>query len=446
MRKNRGLRVDFSAVRGRRLLIGLSGGADSVALTVLLSEARDAFDLELAAAHLDHGIRPESAEDAAWCARLCERLSIPFHTARLDVPAEAARTGEGLETVARRLRHEWLRQMMVSANADAIVLAHHMDDQAETVLMHLARGAGPEGIRGMATLSGDLYRPLLGIRREDLRQFLRDRGMDWREDATNALPDTPRNALRLHGIPALEQSYPQVVPAIARYAEAARMESDYVAEQTEAYLRAAAVPFPLGFKLELAPMPHPAILRRAIRAVTENELSHERIAAAASLAEAARGRAELSGAWLAERGRGGLYILWRGVPPFPETPLEPEDETEVTSLCTLIASPAPACPIPGDPMLEALRRDALVGAVVRTRRPGDRFRPLGCGDRLLSDYLTDRKIDRPVRDALALVARDDRVLWVCGVGMSEDAKLRGPDDDAVRVRCRYPFDMRRLLK
>lgn len=446
MRRETLLTPDCSAVRGGRLLVALSGGADSVALLSMLSRARKAYGLTLFAAHLDHGIRPESAEDAAFCRALCENLDVPFLCRRIDVPAEAARRHVGLETLARQLRYEWLRQCKAETRSDCIALAHHMDDQAETVLMHLARGAGPEGIRGMATLSGDLYRPLLGIRREDLRQFLRDRGMDWREDATNALPDTPRNALRLHGIPALEQSYPQVVPAIARYAEAARMESDYVAEQTEAYLRAAAVPFPLGFKLELAPMPHPAILRRAIRAVTENELSHERIAAAASLAEAARGRAELSGAWLAERGRGGLYILWRGVPPFPETPLEPEDETEVASLCTLIASPAPACPIPGDPMLEALRREALVGAVVRTRRPGDRFRPLGCGDRLLSDYLTDRKIDRPVRDALALVARDDRVLWVCGVGMSEDAKLRGPDDDAVRVRCRYPFDMRRLLK
>ena len=134
--------VDFSAVRQRRLLIALSGGADSVALAVMLAQARPRLNLSLCAAHLDHGIRPESGQDAEWCRELCAALDIPFHTARVDVPRECARSGEGLETAARRLRYAWLTALLEQLGADYIALAHHMDDQAETVLMHLARGAG----------------------------------------------------------------------------------------------------------------------------------------------------------------------------------------------------------------------------------------------------------------------------------------------------------------
>ena len=438
--------MDFSAVRGKHLLIALSGGADSVALTLLLAEAADVLGLRLTAAHLDHGIRPESAEDAAWCRALCEKLGIPFISLRLDVPAKAASSGEGLETAARRLRYGWLRSVKSEIGADCIALAHHMDDQVETVLMHLARGAGPEGIGGMAVFSGDLYRPLLGIRREALRQYLRGRGVEWREDATNAVADTPRNALRLHGIPALELSYPQVVPAIARYADSARIESGYVAKQTEVYVSENCLALPGGHWLCLSPPPHPAILRRSIRSLVGPDLPHERLEAAAALMESTRGRAELNGTHIAERGACGLYILEKQ--PFcpTGTALNLEGDTTFGGLCTLTAVPSAACPIRDDPMRQVLQKDALKGAVVRTRRPGDRIRPLGCGEKLLSDYLTDRKIDRALRDRLALVARDNRVLWVCGVGIAEDAKLTGPGDNAVCLVCRYPFDMQRLLK
>ena len=134
---------DFSAVRGKHILIALSGGADSVALCAMLRDRRQADGLVLSAAHLDHGIRPDSAKDAEWCRRLCKAWQTPFYTARIDVPAEAERSGEGLETAARRVRYRWLRETAARVGADVIALAHHLNDQAETVLMHLLRGAGP---------------------------------------------------------------------------------------------------------------------------------------------------------------------------------------------------------------------------------------------------------------------------------------------------------------
>ena len=417
-----GAMPDLTPLAGKRLLIALSGGADSVALAAMLAEARPRLGLTLFAAHLDHGIRPESGEDRDWCEALCRRLDIPFYSARIDVPAEAARTGEGLESVARRVRYDWLRAQRDRLGADYIALAHHMDDQAETVLMHLARGTGPEGIGGMSPLSGDLARPLLGVRKAALAEYLTARGMTWREDATNAVADTPRNALRLHGIPELEKSYPQFVPAAARYAQSARIESDYVADQARRWLEANLRPLPVGSLLRLEGEVHPALLRRAIRAIC-GSIGWERLNAVAALADAPRGATDISGHLRAERDRLGLYFLQRPSPTMREAPLAMNGRTVLPGLCEIDARPATPVPVRDDPDRQVLDAAALEGAVVRTRRPGDRFRPLGCGDRLLSDYLTDRKVDRPLRDCLGLVTRGDRVLWVCGLGISQDAAL-----------------------
>ncbi len=439
-----GPRPDFSAVRGKRLLIALSGGADSVALAVMLAEAREALDLTLFAGHLDHGIRPESAEDAEWCRGLCRGLGIPFHTARLDVPAECARTGEGLESAARRLRYAWLRELKQRACADYIVLAHHMDDQAETVLMHLARGTGPEGIGGMAELSGDLYRPLLMTRKATLTEYLSARGQGWREDATNAVADNARNALRLHGIPELEKSYPGFVSAVARYAQSARIESDYLAAQTRVYLGGSLFCGPYGRFLRLSDGLHPAILRRAIRAICAVDISWERLNAVAALADRAHGSEQVSGALYAERGRRGIYFLLREPNAMRHVPLALDGRTALPGICTIEARPAPPVALRDDPMTQALDPDALEGAVLRTRRPGDHIRPLGCGRRLLSDYLTDKKVDRPLRDHIALIARESDVLWVCGLGISEDAKLTARTCRAMALACRYEYDIGQL--
>ena len=422
-RKDAALKPDFSPVRGRRVLIALSGGADSVALAVMLAEERAEYGLTLLAAHVDHGIRPESAGDAAFCEALCARLEIPFQCRRVDVPGEAERTGEGLESAARRLRYQALRSVAAQVNADCIALAHHMDDQAETVLMHLARGAGPEGIGGMREMAGDLYRPLLGFRKAELMAYLRERGFTWREDATNRVADNPRNALRLHGIPALEGCYAGFVPAAARYAQSARIESDFVAEQARAYLARCGSLGGFGAWLELDPPPHRAILRRAIRALCPEELDYDRVQALEALCGERRGKVDIGKNHFAERTGSRLYFVPKALPEIAPVLLSPEGAACLPEIGRVIARPGEAVPIRDDPHRQALSAAALRGAVLRTRREGDRIRPLGGGDKLLSDYFIDKKVDRPLRDATPLVAVGDRVLWAVGLGIAEEAKL-----------------------
>lgn len=433
---NREVLPDFSAARGRRLLIALSGGADSVALACMLAERRDDLQLTLDAAHVDHCIRgADSRADAEFCRALCEWLDIPFHLTRVDVPSGRL-PGEGLETAARRLRYEALRRILDEAGAEWIALAHHRDDQAETVLMHLLQGCGPDGAGGMAELSDALYRPLLNMPKRALEDYLRQKNVEWRTDATNLTLCTPRNALRLHGLPVLEESYPGAKAALARHAEAMRCENRFMDSLTDAFLRDQLDSGAYGRRIRKPDAADEAILRRAIRRICGPALSHDKLLALTALCRANRGRLTISALLQAEKTPGALYFL----PIRRELPaakcLPQAGEVRLEGLGALSIHTGAAVPIRDDPFRQALNPHALKGAVLRTRQDGDRIRPLGSGDRLLSDVLTDRKIDRPLRDLIPLVAVDNRVLWAVGVCIAEEAKLPPGAQDAALLRWR----------
>ena len=284
----RALTIDGRAVGGR-VLVALSGGADSVALLHLLLDA----GADVCAAHFEHGIRGEdSLADMAFCKELCARLRVPFFCERADVPA-ARLPGEGLEAAARRLRYAFLRRAKEEAGAKCIATAHHAGDQAETVLMHLLRGAGPAGAVGMREREGDLWRPLLRVQKQDLVVYLRERGQDWREDATNALAETPCTALRLDILPRMEVLYPGAARALCRFSEAQAVEGDFLEEATARWAQSR-VALPGGGFWPFAQPPATAILRRFFRAQMGEGATWERVCALAALCALPRGRESFS--------------------------------------------------------------------------------------------------------------------------------------------------------
>jgi tRNA(Ile)-lysidine synthase len=197
------------------ILAAVSGGADSVAMLCLLREVCREHSVRLTAAHFEHGIRAEaSVADAAFVRELCRAWNVELIEGSADVPAMAKARSVGIEEAARDARYAFLREAKRQAGADWIALAHHQDDQAETVLMHLLRGCGLKGLVGMRETEGDLYRPLLSYPKQTLVDFLRNQGIEWREDASNQVSDTPRNALRLNVIPQMETCYPAAKRAI----------------------------------------------------------------------------------------------------------------------------------------------------------------------------------------------------------------------------------------
>jgi tRNA(Ile)-lysidine synthase len=221
--------------RGDTLVVGLSGGADSVALTDALASLRRRRGFRLVAAHLDHGLRPGSADDAAFCHSLCEALEVPFRGGSAQVRARAAREKGGLEQAARRERYSFLRRVKEDEGARFVAVAHTLDDQAETLLLRLLRGAGATGLAGMRPRSGDLLRPLLAVSRARVVAHLRERGLAWREDPTNQDTALLRNRVRHELLPYLEARFnPRVREALARTAGLLADEASHMAGEAEA--------------------------------------------------------------------------------------------------------------------------------------------------------------------------------------------------------------------
>ena len=410
---------------GDTVVCAVSGGTDSVALLFALYLLKEKGSFHLEAAHFNHRLRGEESDrDEAFVRCLCQRFEIPLHVGSGKVVSGK----KGLEAAARDARYGFLLGL-----EGKIATAHTADDNAETVLMHLLRGTGPEGICGMARISGELYRPLLELRKAALVQFLEGAGISWREDATNAVADNPRNALRLNVLPEIEKSYPSAAESIARYARIARIESDCLARQTDSFLAERVEHGPWGWRIASGPAEE-AVLRRCIRRICGANLPAQRLDEAVALWKLPRGRTELGGGWTAERTNGALYLMHASARAPAEVPLNPNGTTVLPGVCRVCVELGDYPIEPDNPLVEVVDAEALSGAVLRTRRDGDRIHPLGApGSRLLSDYLTDRRIDRPLRDFLPLIAREGRILWVGGAIIAEEARVTASTRTRARI-------------
>jgi tRNA(Ile)-lysidine synthase len=216
---------------GNRLCAAVSGGADSVALLLTLHAAnnvpRGTLGIGLSAAHVHHGLRgPEADADLAFVEALCARLDIPLHIHHASVPDRVRDTGESTEEAARNLRYAFFNSLLASGEADSILTAHTLDDQAETVLLKLLRGAWTDGLGAIHPIviskTGKILRPLLSVRRAEIEAFLKQENQPWREDATNAETIYTRNRVRHQLLPLLREFNPGIDRALANVSELAR--------------------------------------------------------------------------------------------------------------------------------------------------------------------------------------------------------------------------------
>lgn len=213
------------------ILCALSGGADSVTLLHLLWRTGQQRGFTVAAAHFNHQIRSESGQDAAFCETFCLQRGIPYYADSADIPAIAAALGQGLEETAREKRYAFLRQTALDTGAAAIATAHHAEDNAETVLLHLLRGTGLKGMGGIAPKSDLLIRPLLTTHRSEIEAYLAAHHLPHVEDSTNTDTVYTRNYIRHEVLPLLSARNPGVVDTIGRSAVSFRRDSDYLEQQ-----------------------------------------------------------------------------------------------------------------------------------------------------------------------------------------------------------------------
>lgn len=442
-----------------RVVAALSGGADSVAQLIVLRDLAAEGVLSLAgAAHLNHTLRPTAVRDEAFCRALCARLEVPYVSETLDVAGEAAASRQSIEVAARRLRYAFLERARQSLAADHIAVAHTLDDQAETVLLRLLRGAGPHGLRGVPPVRGAVVRPLLDCSRGELRSMLAARGEAWVEDETNADVAVPRNRVRHELLPLLAERFqPAVSRVLARTADVARVE--------DAYLEAAARELgarvlqskPGGLAVAAAALRQAplALQRRVVRLA----LSAAGAKRAPDLADVDRALAVCSAAGphaaevaglRVERFSPGTVLLIRAAAPSTSAPLPTRSLTvpgtvdlpELGPGCRVVAlwpiqeQTAHAAPR----HRVALRRGVASPMVVRGRRPGDRVRPVGVGgSKKLQDLLVDRKVPADQRDRVPVVTdAAGRIVWVPGHAVDADALAAGGEDDVIVLTFEQP--------
>ena len=445
---------------GGRVFAALSGGADSVALTLLLHEIAPAGGFVLAGVvHLNHWLRAAAAADERFCRELAARLSLPLEVEHADVRGVAAREGVSIEAAGHQARYALFERVAGAGRDGRVATAHTRDDQAETYLMRLIRGAGPAGLAGIRPRCGRVVRPLLQVSRGELRAYLDARGQPFRDDETNHDTAITRNRVRHELIPFLEARFsPSIVDALARGAAIARADTAWIEVAVDA---AASTVLALGAEEATVDAPAlrrqpPALARRLARRALEHAgrrrvgFDHvERFLALAGAVGSPGGGADFPGCRV-ER-RGPLLIVRparpRGAPrraaePFryelrvPGRARVPEAGLEIS------AEPAAGAPsgrlaARGDTVAVAAR-DLSPPLVVRSWRPGDALRPLGLrGRKKLQDLFVDRKVARGTRHRVPLVADRGRgIVWVVGHTVADDFRITPTTEGMLILKAR----------
>ena len=427
--------------RGASVLVGLSGGADSVALLSILKRLAPRYDWDVRAAHFNHGIRGVGAEeDELFCRDLCEDKGVPFYSETADVPAYAAENGLSIETAGRILRYEFLGRIKKNKGCGRIAVAHHMNDNAESILLHLARGSGLAGLTGMKPVRDDIIRPLLITSKKEIEDYLEQEGLLYRTDETNLIPEGSRNRMRLDVVPYLEKHInTAIVPTLCSMAELLAQDEAYLSAEAKTQYDAAKCEG--GFlRGPISRLPYPIktrVIRMALAeagAVVDIERVH--VEAVAELLEARTG-AKLTlphiEAWTSYD-----EIKFGDAKPMPPFECPLHEGVLMTPAGLFRAEYVSGCSFERNRFICFMDADKLEALgekpVIRSRRDGDRFHPVGApGRRKLKDYLIDRKVERKERDETPLIACGSEVLFVTGHAASETVMVEPTTRRMLRV-------------
>lgn len=425
---------------GAGVLVGLSGGADSVALLKVLRFLAPARGWRISAAHFNHGIRGVGAEaDEQFCRELCDYDGIPLYCETEDIPAFARQNGLSIESAGRLRRYEFLERVRAANGLDAIAVAHHMDDNAESVLLHLLRGSGLLGLTGMQPKRGYIVRPMLEVRRSQIEEYLAAEGVAFCTDETNLLPDGTRNRLRLEVMPYLEQYVNSaLVPTLCSTASLLLQDEAYLGGIASRELEAARSGE--GFLRErLDSLPAPIKTRALRMALAEAgaavDIERVHVEAVAELLHGRTG-AKLTLPHVEAYNSYELIIFGN-----TDEPVRFAAELTVNGVTDTPFGVFSCCAVSGTEGFFKSKEtgfidlDSVPGPLTaRTRQEGDRFFPIGApGRRKLKDYYIDRKADRRVRDTTPLIACGDEVLFIPGFGASETVKVTDETRRMLRI-------------
>jgi tRNA(Ile)-lysidine synthase len=428
---------------GTSVVVGVSGGPDSTALLHLLTRLRNDLDFRVVAAHLDHGLRAESATDAEFVSETAATLGVKVYIKTVDVRSLARGYGVSVEEAGRRARYEFFEVLRSSLGAAVIATAHHREDQIETFFLRVFRGSSLNGLKGILPVRGGIVRPLIDASRAEILRFLDDEKIPYRVDRTNLGSDTDRNYIRNRIVPMVEGRFPDFSEPLRRTIELIAVEDRFLNEQARnLYSRVvsrSADSLVLEVR-ELLAAPEVLAARVILEAFITLSGPHTRWSRehVREVMKVMRGRkpsakVDLTGGLVLRREYERLFLSIKReeeyCPPFSTTVSGP-GEVRITGSGSVIVFRT----FSGTPDFRADFADPRVAyfdadqiqfpLILRSLHPGDRFRPWGTGGaRKLKKVLIDSKVPVRVRRKIPLLVKGNEILWIPGVRRSASAPV-----------------------
>ena len=443
--------------REARVIVSVSGGADSMALLAVLHDLTSAYRLTLFVAHVNHQLRGEEATRDAWFVRShAERLGLPCHTVDVDVRFLKRRTGMSSQLAARQLRYGALLSLRDSLAASHVALGHTADDQAETVLLRLLRGVGPAGLAGIPAKRMPFIRPLLEVHRDSILSYLGSAGIPWVEDSSNMNRAYQRNRVRHELMPALGAYRPGISRRLRQVADMLRADNDVLDKQTEV-LAQRAVGQEIGRAMLAIRRPAVAaaslaMQRRLLRCAMDRLPGSKRAGGFPDVDTLVRftmnggrvgRRLTLAGEVTAEWHHDAV-LLWKGG-TLPATarclnlPVPGFLALKESSLSVRARTLVPDYEwkgLAGPRRVFACAEAATPPLTLRFPRPGDRFRPLGAtGSQKLQDFFVNSRVPRALRPYVPLVLSRGQIVWVVGYRIADPFKVRPGTRRLLELSC-----------
>lgn len=441
---------------GDKVVLGVSGGADSVCLLLVLCALKKELGIRLHVAHVNHRVRPEAGEDGAYVEQLCRERSLPFYLKEIRMEELAREWRCSSEEAGRKARYDFFRELCHATGAGKIAVAHNMGDCSETMLFHLFRGSGLSGLAGIRPVRDNVIRPILCLERREIEEYLKEKNIMYRHDSTNDGDDYTRNRIRHHILPYAET---EIVTGAGRNvyqaAEHIALVQDFIEEQVELVWHKVLIcqsrerlELSVLALLQLHEVLRKEILKKAVGLLAggSKDITREHINSLYELAARSGNR------------RINLPYLLQGERSYEKLLLyvRKEKEAATQELSVAVQSLGEGAgifvferteielkvfpyrgnlqDIPQNKYTKWLDCDKIKGNIkIRHRRSGDFFSvktPDGMGRKKLKDYLIDEKFPREIREELVLLAEEDHVLWLLPYRISEYYKV---SEDTVRV-------------
>jgi tRNA(Ile)-lysidine synthase len=437
---------------GTTVVVGVSGGPDSVGLLHVLAAMRGELSFQMVAAHLDHALRPSSAAEADFVRNLAEQLGIVTHVRREDVAKQARFHGISVEEAGRRIRYDFFEHVRTKADAHAIATAHHRDDVVETFLLRIFRGSSMTGLRGILPVRGHIVRPFIDVARVEILAFLQHEAIDFIQDATNLESTTDRNFVRNRLVPLVTERFPGFAESVKRTMELIAEEEAILEPTADALYHEAILPCAQGLSLDVEKLCQaPRViaarsLRKALYELSGPETRWKRIHIEALL-KVLRGnnpsaQLDLPRGLKALREYGALLLTAQPPDHVPKAlnivvnrPGRVTTGAAALEFAVLEASEA-ELPETGETERACFDADRVpFPLAVRTPQPGDRIEPWGmAGSTKLKKLFIDLRIPRARRGDLLVVVKDNAILWIPGIRRSKIAPVEPETRRILEIR------------